>query len=96
VSHSKTKTQIGTIRRTTLTSRKERRARQHEREQLGLPKAKPWTYRKEDGVLRRGRLMEMRDQQLAKAIGIPLAVVQQIRKSVTTMSDVDVSVVQSQ
>jgi hypothetical protein len=40
--------------------------------------------------------MEMRDQQLAKAIGIPLAVVQQIRKSVTTMSDVDVSVVQSQ
>jgi hypothetical protein len=77
-------------------TRKERRARQYEREQLGLPPAKPWEHAKAERRLRVSKLIELQDQQLAKTIGVPVEVVKSIRKSVTTRSEAAISVVQSQ
>jgi hypothetical protein len=77
-------------------TRKERRAKQYEREQRGLPPAKPWEHAKNDRLLRLNKLIELQDQQLAKVFGVPVEVVKSLRKSVTTRSDSVDSVVQSQ
>jgi hypothetical protein len=77
-------------------TRKERRARQYERERLGLPPAKPWEHAKAERILRLNKLIELQDQQLARVFGVPLEVVKSLRKSVTTRSEAAVSVVQSQ
>jgi hypothetical protein len=75
-------------------TRKERRAKQYEREQLGLPPAKPWEHTKAERRLRVSKLIELQDQQLAKTIGVPVEVVKSIRKSVTTTREAAISVVQ--
>ena len=77
-------------------TRKERRARQHEREQLGLPPARPWEHAKAERLIHVRKLIEAQDQQLAKDIGVPVEVVKSIRKLTTIRGDATDSVVQSQ
>jgi hypothetical protein len=67
-----------------VTSRKERRARQRQRELRGLPQAKPWTYCKEDRSRSIRVLIERQDREAAKRLGVPVSAVQQLRQLVTT------------
>ena len=70
-----------------MTSRKERRARQYIREQQGLPKARPWTYAKENRQARMRKLLEGADQRIAEALGIPAELVQKVRMLDTVTRD---------
>ena len=67
-----------------MTSRKERRARQRQRELRGLPPAKPWTYCKEDRSRSIRVLIDRQDRELAERLGVPVDRVQQLRELVTT------------
>jgi hypothetical protein len=64
-------------------SRKERRALAAERRRRGLPKAKPWTYRKQNRIARMEGMFRQQDEQIARELKLPLALVQHFRKSVT-------------
>jgi hypothetical protein len=64
-------------------NRKTRRALAVERERLGLPKARPWQHVRQNRIVQLERMFAEQDAQIARQLGLPLALVQHFRKQVT-------------